>query len=67
MQYLLDTNTCIIYLRGRNLGLKRRIESLAKPLLRRIALVHDLTLVTHNIREFARVEGLRMEDWDVLG
>ena len=27
------------------------------------ALVHDLSLVTHNVREFQRVEGLRVEDW----
>ena len=30
-----------------------------------IALVNDLTLVTHNVREFVRVEGLRVEDWEV--
>lgn len=28
-----------------------------------IALVHDLTLVTHNLREFSRVHGLKLEDW----
>lgn len=28
-----------------------------------IALTHDLTLVTHNTSEFARVPGLRLEDW----
>ena len=28
------------------------------------ALVHHLTLVTHNTREFARVTGLRLEDWE---
>jgi tRNA(fMet)-specific endonuclease VapC len=28
-----------------------------------IALVNDLTLVTHNTREFSRVNGLRFEDW----
>ena len=28
-----------------------------------IALAHDLVLVTHNTREFSRVEGLRIEDW----
>ena len=27
------------------------------------ALARDLTLVTNNTREFARVEGLRFEDW----
>lgn len=29
-----------------------------------IALAHDLTLVTHNTREFSRVAGLRLEDWE---
>jgi tRNA(fMet)-specific endonuclease VapC len=28
-----------------------------------IALAHELTLVTHNTREFARVPGLQLEDW----
>ena len=28
------------------------------------ALVHKLTLVTHNTREFSRVLGLRLEDWE---
>ena len=27
------------------------------------ALVHNLTLVSHNIAHFARVRGLRLEDW----
>jgi tRNA(fMet)-specific endonuclease VapC len=30
-----------------------------------IALVNNLTIVTHNTREFERVEGLRIEDWEV--
>lgn len=30
-----------------------------------IALANDLTLVTHNTREFERVEGLQIEDWEV--
>jgi tRNA(fMet)-specific endonuclease VapC len=29
-----------------------------------IALAHNLTLVTHNSREFSRVEGLQLEDWE---
>lgn len=29
-----------------------------------IALQHNLTLVTHNVRHFERVEGLRWEDWE---
>lgn len=28
------------------------------------ALAHDVTLVTHNTREFSRVPGLRLEDWE---
>ena len=30
------------------------------------ALARDLTLVTRNIREFERVEGLRLENWEAL-
>ncbi len=29
-----------------------------------IAIVNNVTLVTHNTREFSRVNGLRIEDWD---
>ena len=29
-----------------------------------IAKAHDLILVTHNTREFSRVLGLRVEDWE---
>lgn len=28
------------------------------------ALARDLTLVTHNVREFSRVAGLKIEDWE---
>lgn len=27
------------------------------------AVYHDLTLVTHNVRDFAHISGLRVEDW----
>ncbi|MBE9232112.1 type II toxin-antitoxin system VapC family toxin [Cuspidothrix issatschenkoi LEGE 03284] len=30
-----------------------------------IAMVNNLILVTHNVREFSRVNGLRFEDWEV--
>lgn len=29
-----------------------------------IALTNNLILVTHNVREFSRVEGLQIEDWE---
>jgi tRNA(fMet)-specific endonuclease VapC len=29
-----------------------------------IALAHDLIAVTHNTKEFARIPGLRLEDWE---
>ena len=29
-----------------------------------IALAHNLILVTHNVREFGRVVGLRIDDWE---
>lgn len=29
-----------------------------------IALSHNLTLITHNIREFSRIDGLQLEDWE---
>jgi len=32
-----------------------------------IALANNLILVTHNTREFERVEGLQIEDWEGLG
>ncbi|MBF0145031.1 MAG: type II toxin-antitoxin system VapC family toxin [Magnetococcales bacterium] len=32
-------------------------------LIAAVALAHGVTLVTHNTREFARVPGLRIEDW----
>ena len=32
-------------------------------LIAAIARAHDVTLITHNTREFNRVSGLRVEDW----
>ena len=34
-------------------------------LIASLALVHDLTQVTHNTREFGRIPDLRLEDWEV--
>ena len=133
MKFLLDTNTCIIYLRGKNLILKQKLESIkvqdiavcsivkselfygalksAKPernlaaqqeflaqfislpfddsatmifgtirtrlealgtpigpydlQIASIAINYNLTLVTHNTREFKRVNNLQLEDWEI--
>ena len=132
MNYLIDTNVCIVYLKGRNSNLKQRIETVAveeiavcsvvkaelcfgamksanpernfalqqtflaqfvsmpfddlaaiafgtvraqlesrgTPIgaydlqIAAIALVNNLTLVTHNTREFRRVDGLQVENWE---
>jgi len=34
-------------------------------LIASIALTNDLVLVTHNMREFSRVSGLSIEDWEI--
>ena len=34
-------------------------------LITSIALANNLIIATHNTREFSRVEGLRLEDWDI--
>ena len=36
----------------------------AERISKRIALANNLTLITHNTREFERVENLRLEDWE---
>lgn len=33
-------------------------------LIAAITIAHDLTLITHNTREFKRVPGLKLEDWE---
>jgi tRNA(fMet)-specific endonuclease VapC len=133
MKYLLDTNVCIVYLKGRNLNLKLRLDAIpieeiavcsvvkaelcygamksansernfalqqgflnqfvslpfddlaattfgtiraqleirGMPIgaydiqIAAITLANNLTLITHNTREFERVDGLQIEDWEV--
>ena len=52
---------------GRRLptDLERAGTRLAEPDLRiaAIALTHDFTVVTGNVRHFGRVSGLRVENW----
>lgn len=48
------------------------LEALGTPigpydlLIAAIALANNLTLVTHNTREFSRVLGLQIEDWEAV-
>lgn len=130
--YLLDTNVCIVYLKGKSLTVNQRLRSLKRDniavcsvvkaelfygsmgsnnpkkalqiqkafvdqfisfpfddccaliygklrarlasagtpigsndlLIASIALANNLILVTHNVREFSRVQGLKLEDWE---
>ncbi len=49
--------------------IRLRLERVGRPigerdlLIASIARSRRLTVVTHNVREFARVSGLRVEDW----
>jgi tRNA(fMet)-specific endonuclease VapC len=45
--------------------LKRQGIAVSAPdlMIAAVALVHDLTLVTHNTADFQRVPGLRLVDW----
>lgn len=51
--------------------LRSNLEKLGKPIgpmdmqIAAIALAHHLILVTHNTREFSRIDGLHLEDWEV--
>ncbi|MBE8966208.1 type II toxin-antitoxin system VapC family toxin [Nostocales cyanobacterium LEGE 12452] len=133
MKFLLDTNTCIIYMRGKNSTLKQKLETtatkdiavcsivkselfygamksanpkrnltlqqeflaqfislpfddlaamtfgiirsqleaLGTPIgaydlqIAAITLTNNLTLVTHNTREFKRINNLLIEDWEI--
>ena len=58
MRYLLDTNICVTYLNSRSTLVSDRLCSL-------ITLVNNLISVTYNTREFERVDGLQLEDWEV--
>lgn len=49
---------------------RRQLELVGTPIgsndlmIASIALVHNLILVTHNVREFSRVPDLQIEDWE---
>ena len=51
--------------------IRHHLETLGMPIgpydlqIAAIALVHSITLVTHNTAEFSRVPGLLLEDWEL--
>ncbi|NJN99790.1 MAG: type II toxin-antitoxin system VapC family toxin [Anaerolineales bacterium] len=51
--------------------IRARLEKSGTPigpndlLIAAIAVANDVTLVTHNTDEFGRVEGLKLEDWEI--
>ncbi|WP_404360684.1 type II toxin-antitoxin system VapC family toxin [Methylotuvimicrobium sp. KM1] len=50
-------------------GIRAGLEKAGTPIgpldmiIAGIALAHQATLVTHNTKEFSRIDGLRLEDW----
>lgn len=60
-----DDDAAVIHAR-----IRRQLELMGTPIgpydsqIAAIALAHGLTVVTHNTAEFARVPGLRIEDWE---
>ena len=63
--YPFDDNCFETYAKIRN-----KLEEIGKPigpndlLIASIALANDLTLVTHNLKEFSRINNLKLEDWE---
>ena len=51
-------------------GIRASLAAAGRPigpndmLIAATALAHDLTLVTHNLREFSRIPALKIEDWE---
>lgn len=60
-----DDNVALVY--GE---IRAQLTALGTPIgpndfqIAAIALANNLILVTHNVREFSRVNGLRIEDWE---
>lgn len=50
--------TVRVYLESRGVPISERDLQIAS-----IAMANDLTVVTHNIKEFGRISGLRLQDW----
>jgi predicted nucleic acid-binding protein len=60
VNYLLDTNACIAFLKNHPLITSKIEEKKLSNLL-----LCAPVLVTHNVKEFVRVPGILLEDWQV--
>ena len=59
-----DANCAEQFGRVRGALLRQGIQTATADLMiASVALVHDLTLVTHNTVDFQNIPGLRLEDW----
>jgi len=56
IKYLLDTNICIYFLKG-------QFDLHFDLLIGSTAIYNNLTLVTRNVSDFDRLEGIIIEDW----
>ena len=65
--FAFDDDAARKYARIRDaLEIRGDIIGLNDLLIASIALVHDLTVITNNVGEFRRVDGLQSEDWSVV-
>lgn len=58
MTYLADTDCCH--------ATRERPIGPFDGMIASVALAHNLTVLTRNVREFSRVPGLQVEDWSTL-
>jgi tRNA(fMet)-specific endonuclease VapC len=73
VNFLLDTDTCSAHFDSacaerfgevRGTLLQKGITvSRMDLLIASVAMVHDLTLVTHNTADYQSIPGLRLDDW----
>lgn len=53
-------------------NLRAQLDKIGKPIgpydlqIASIALANNLILITHNTKEFSRIAGLRIEDWETM-
>ncbi len=71
MQYLLDTNICVFFNSIKRYAKEKvRLRKIGKPihdefdlLIGVTAIENKLTLVTDNVKDFERLNGMKIENW----